>query len=395
MVLKKLQNLEEIISGIAAYKTPYLIRLLIKNNIEVKVVLTNAAKGLVGADTMRTVSQNPIYSDTISSEYDMDHIRLAQWADLFLICPGTANTLAKMAHGLADNLLTTLALSFKGQILIAPAMNTAMWQNSATVDNIKILTRRGLRVLPVTTGLLACDVEGAGKMISIETIFEFILGADLPQCFTGKKILIASGPTAEPIDPVRILTNRSTGKMGAALACAAMCMGAEVSVVTGQTQVSLPEGIKIKQVLTSKEMGDTLKSSFKNTDICIMAAAISDFKPRTFSEEKIRKRDHNSLSLELVPNEDVAATLSKDKNGQYLVCFSLETDGDENRAKKKMNKKDCDMIIYNNVDSSLGKDTSKITIITPNEKQEKSTVMNKRECAQIILLSIAKKMGLL
>jgi phosphopantothenoylcysteine decarboxylase/phosphopantothenate--cysteine ligase len=391
---KKLNLLLGISGGISAYKLPLLIRLLKKHNIDIKVVLTRAAMSLVGVEAIRAVSQGPVYLDDNNTAYDMDHIRLAQWADLYFICPTTANTIAKIAHGIADNLLTTLVLSFNGITTVAPAMNTAMWQNAATCDNIEILKKRGVRVLPVVSGPLACGEDGAGRMLSIDTIAEYILGAQLPHCFYGKKILIASGPTVEPIDPVRIITNRSSGKMGAALANAALCMGADVTVITGPSQIPLPEGIRVENVSTSKEMSDALKSHFNKTDVCIMAAAIGDFRPLNFSKEKIKKDGRKSLSIELKPNQDIAAMLAKKRKKQFLACFSLETDGGEKRAEEKMNKKGCDMMIYNSVDSSLGTDKTKISILYPGQPTKKMDTMDKRESARSILLAIAEKLGL-
>lgn len=389
----KLHLLLGITGGIAAYKMPFLIRLLTQNNVEIKVVLTKAAKTLVGEDTLRTVSGNPVFLDESPPVYDMDHIRLAEWADLFLICPATANTIAKIAHGIADNLITTLALSFNGPLMIAPAMNTVMWENPATQDNITTLEKRGVRLMPVSSGPLACGDEGPGRMISVETIAEFVLGAQLPRCFSSKKVLIASGPTAEPLDPVRVITNRSSGRMGAALASAAMCMGADVTVVSGPAEVDLPEGITVERVLTSSEMADALKSHFDKADVCIMAAAISDFSPRNYSGEKIKRRDKDTLSIELVPNQDIAAELAKKKKKQFLVCFSLETGDGEKRAAEKMRKKGCDMIVLNSVDSSLGKETTSVSILYPGETPQKIDPMSKRECARIILKSIAGRLG--
>lgn len=391
---KKLHLLLGISGGIAAYKIPRLIRLLTQNNVEIKVVLTKAARTLVGEDTLRTVSENPVFLDEKPPVYDMDHIRLAGWADLFLICPATANTIAKIAHGIADNLLTTLALSFDGPFLIAPAMNTVMWENPATCDNIATLKKRGVRVLPVLSGPLACGDEGEGRMISIETIAEFVLGANMPRCFSSKRILIASGPTIEPLDPVRVITNRSSGKMGAALASAAMCMGAEVAVVSGPTEVDLPEGITVERVMTSKEMASALYSHFTDADVCIMTAAISDFRPRNYSDEKIKRIDKGVLSIEFVPNQDIAADLATKKKRQFLVCFSLETGDDEKRAAEKMIKKGCDMMVLNSVDTSLGKEMTEISILYPGETQKKINPMSKRECARVILRSIADRLGL-
>ena len=391
---KKLRLLLGISGGIAAYKIPLLIRLLIQNNVEIKVVLTKAARTLVGEDALRTVSENLVFLDETPPVYDMDHIRLAEWADLFLISPATANTIAKIAHGIADNLLTTLALSFDGPILIAPAMNTIMWENPATCDNITTLKERGVHVLPVSSGPLACGDDGAGRMISLESIVEFVLGAGLPRCFTSKKILIASGPTAEPLDPVRVITNRSSGRMGAALASAAMCMGADVTVVSGPSEVDLPEGVTVERVMTSAEMADALHSYFGETDVCIMTAAISDFRPRNYSDEKIKRLNKGALSIELVPNQDIAADLAKKRKKQYLVCFSLETGDDEKRAAEKMREKGCDMMVLNSVDSSLGKEMTKVSILFPGKTPQKIDPMSKRDCAQVILQSIAKRLGL-
>ncbi len=394
MKAENLRLLLGVSGGIAAYKIPGLIRLLQNHSVDVKVVLTKAAGTLVGEDTLRAVSGNPVFSDEIISLYDMDHIRLAEWADLFVICPATANTLAKLARGIADNLLTTLALSFDGTLMAAPAMNTIMWENPATRDNVALLKKRGVRVLPVSSGPLACGGEGAGRMLSVETIAEYILGADLPQCFIGKKILIASGATEEPLDPVRIITNRSSGRMGAALASAALCMGAEVTVVSGPSKVVLTEGITLAQVSTSAEMAKALDARFNTTDICIMAAAIGDFRPSSFSKEKIKRSDSGSLSLTLTPIQDISANLGKKKEKQFLVCFSLETDGGEKRAFEKMRAKGCDMMVYNTANTSLSGEQAQISILAPDETAQKLKLMDKRECARILLQNIAEKSGL-
>ena len=290
MSTKTLRLLLGVSGGIAAYKIPFLIRQLTRLSVEVKVVLNEAAETLVGVETLRAVSGNPVFGDTIAPTYDMDHIRLAEWADVFLICPATANTIAKIARGIADNLLTTLALSFNGMLMVAPAMNTVMWENPATGDNIAVLKNRGIRVLPVASGPLACGDDGPGRMIATETIVEHVLGAALPRCFTGRKILIASGATAEPLDPVRVITNRSSGRMGAALAHAALCMDADVTVVSGVSQTVMPEGITLEQVSTTAEMAAALKKHFAGCDICIMAAAISDFRPKPLPGKRYNDR---------------------------------------------------------------------------------------------------------
>ena len=380
-----------ITGGIAAYKIPQLIRIFKKQGTDIKVVLTPAARGLVGVEALRTLSGNPVYSDD-SSFYDMDHIRLAEWAKLLLICPATANTLSKLAHGIADNLLTTLALSFReSQIVLAPAMNTVMWENSATRTNLDTLTSRGMHVLPVGSGELACGISGPGRMAELEVIAEYVnkllYGSTL---FRGKKLLISSGPTEEAIDPVRVITNRSTGKMGAALAREALLMGAEVTLVSGPAQEPLPSGARIIAVRTAQEMQEALQSNFKAADICIMAAAVSDYRPIRYSQTKLQRNEQGRLVLELVPNPDILASLSSSKGGRIVVGFALESGDEEKRAVEKMEKKGCDMIVFNRADSSLGLDTTKIVILGKNGFREESPVINKQEAARIILKRIAQ-----
>jgi phosphopantothenoylcysteine decarboxylase/phosphopantothenate--cysteine ligase len=394
---EKLRLLVGVSGGIAAYKVPSLIRLMKKYDVAVKVVITASARSLVGEETLRTVSGNPVYSDSAVSAYDMDHIRLAEWADLFLICPATANTMAKIARGMADNLLTTLALSFSGPLFLAPAMNPVMWQNPATGDAIACLKKRGVRILPVTNGPLACGDEGPGRMLGIETIAEYILGSNVPRCLEGKKILIASGPTAEPIDPVRVITNRSSGRMGAALASAALCAGADVTVVSGPAQAALPEGITVERVTTAGEMAEALRQRFDHCDICVMAAAISDFRPQQVATEKIKRSGSGPVTLVLEPTEDVAALLARRKNKQYLVCFALETDSSgqgEEQALAKMQAKKCDMIVFNTVESSLDTENATISIIAAGKSSQRKQPMSKREAAREIVITIAREVGL-
>ncbi|NLE02119.1 MAG: bifunctional phosphopantothenoylcysteine decarboxylase/phosphopantothenate--cysteine ligase CoaBC, partial [Fibrobacter sp.] len=347
-MLRNYRILVGITGGIAAYKIPHLVRLFKKQNAEVKVVLTPEARGLVGEGALLTVSGNPVYRDD-ASFYDMDHIRLSEWADLFLICPATANSIAKIAHGIGDNLLTTLALSIpESKIMIAPAMNTVMWENKATQENIATVKSHGIMVLPVGSGELACGTSGAGRMIEPEEIVQtansFLRASGILQ---GKHVLIASGPTEEAIDPVRVITNRSTGKMGAALAKEALLMGATVTVVSGPASEPLPSGAEVIPVKSAQQMHDALHGKFTEADICIMAAAVSDYRPATVSETKIQRNEAGKLVLELVPNPDISASLGKIKGKRLLVGFSLESGDSENRALEKMKKKGCDLIIFN------------------------------------------------
>lgn len=383
-----------ITGGIAAYKVPQLIRLLKKQGAEVKVVCTPAAMRFVGDETLRTLSGQPVYRDGVS-QYDIDHIRLAQWADLFLICPATANTIAKIAHGIADNLLTSLALSLPaGKLLIAPAMNTEMWWNAATRANVASLQKNGIAVLPVGEGELACGTEGPGRMQEIGDIVEAALAITEPEkLLAGNKVLISSGPTEEPLDPVRVITNRSSGKMGAALARAALAQGAEVVVVSGPTRVTLPSAARVIKVTTAREMRDALVKEFGSSDICIMAAAVSDFRPVVAHTEKIKRGDGGGLTLRLEANQDIAALLGRKKKKQYLVGFALETADNTVSARRKMKEKRCDLIILNRVEESLGRDDTRITILTGNGPAEKCPVMDKSEAAILIMQRICANRG--
>ncbi|MDG5815970.1 bifunctional phosphopantothenoylcysteine decarboxylase/phosphopantothenate--cysteine ligase CoaBC [Chitinispirillales bacterium ANBcel5] len=379
-----------ITGGIAAYKTPLLIRLLKKRGCEVKVVVTENAKPLVGTEALRTVSENPVYCDS-SAHYDMNHIRLSQWADRFLICPATANSIAKIACGIGDNLLTSLCLSVaEEKIIIAPAMNTVMWSSKATQANILTLKERGVTVLPVGVGELACNKTGPGRMIEIEDVAHYVLSAQkASDIFANKRILISSGPTEEPVDPVRVITNRSSGKMGAAIARAAVLMGAEVVVVTGPASVKPPCGVTVREVKTALEMKEALEEEFTSCDVCIMAAAVSDYRPLSYSDKKLHRKEDGKFSIDMRSNPDITAGLGKLKGNRLLVGFSLESGDNLKRAKEKMNKKNCDMMVYNRVDSSLGAESTKITLLFSDGREEDHELMDKSDAAATILQSIA------
>jgi len=394
LIVADLRIVLGISGGIAAYKTPSLVRLFQKGGFEVKVVLTTAARSLVSDLTLHTVSGNPVYFDGPLGDWDMEHIALAQWADFLLICPATANTIAKIAHGIADNLLTSLALSFEKRIVIAPAMNTAMWENSATKENIKTLITRGTHVLPVGEGELACGDIGSGRLIELETIVDFIASLKTPKYFAHKKVLISLGPTCEPIDPVRVITNRSSGKMGAALARAAWLAGAQVTVVSGPTSVALPFAVKVVRVKTALEMLAAMEGEFAQTDICILAAAVGDFRPANVHVEKINRHENAVLNLELLANPDIAAMLGAQKRGTFLVGFSLETGGDDARPLEKMKKKNCDMMIVNLADVALESDKSAARILYADRPPENAKLQDKSLLAELIIKRIALSMGL-
>jgi phosphopantothenoylcysteine decarboxylase / phosphopantothenate---cysteine ligase len=381
-------------AGIAAYKTPDLVRLLRKQDIEVRVALTPAAAALVGEEALRTVSGGPVYRDGAPAVYDMDHIRLAEWADWMLVCPATANTIAKLAHGIADNLLTTLALCFERRLALVPAMNSAMWAHAATQRNVETIKARGDLVLPVAEGELACGTWGAGRMIPLDTIVEYVAGLGQPPVLSGKRILIASGPTEEPLDPVRVITNRSSGRMGAALAAVARTMGAEVTVVSGPAVVALPWGVKRIDVRTAAEMQAALNAEFGSCDACIMAAAVSDYRPVKVESAKMKRVEGGEVSIRLAPNPDILAGLGAAKDKQVLVGFSLESPGDSARAAEKMARKKCDLMVLNYVDSSLGLATAEATILYTDREPEPLAAMDKAALARCILTRIAQRMEL-
>jgi phosphopantothenoylcysteine decarboxylase / phosphopantothenate---cysteine ligase len=379
--------------GIAAYKTPFLIRLLQKNGYDVKAVCTTAGREFVTEQVLFTLTGHPVYLDRPLREAAVDHVALAKWAEFLLICPATANILAKIAHGIADNLLSTLALSFQDRIIVAPAMNTEMWNNAATQDNISLLLRRNVHVLPVEEGQLACGDNGPGRMLAPEAIVDAILSLSAPKSLLNKKVLISSGPTFEPIDPVRILGNTSSGKMGAALARAAMLAGAQVTVVSGPAATPLPPGARVIHVGSALEMLDAMEKEFPHTDICIMAAAVSDYRAKDVLKEKKHCDRDGQWSLNLVPNPDIAERLGKQKKEQFLVCFSLETDNQLSRPLSKMEKKNCDLIVVNQADASLTLDNAAVTLLYPDHSTESLAMQSKREIAGGIIERIAAKSG--
>ncbi|MCL2844435.1 MAG: bifunctional phosphopantothenoylcysteine decarboxylase/phosphopantothenate--cysteine ligase CoaBC [Chitinivibrionia bacterium] len=380
--------------GIAAYKIPLLVRILKKQGHSVKIIVSEAAKNLVGTDALKTLSQEPVYGDKISDEnFDMGHIRLEEWADLFILAPATANSIAKMACGIADNLLSTTFLSLTCPILVAPAMNTNMWNNAATQANVKTLKERGIFVLPTAVGELACGVVGAGRMLSPDDIAQYaelaLQKSDLQGKLSGKKVLISSGSTAEPIDAVRFITNSSSGKMGAALARAAIFAGAQVCVVSGGAKARLPEGIEQISVNTACEMRKEIIEKLPDSDIIIMAAAVSDFRVENTATEKISREDNAEYSIKLVKNPDIAAEIGEKKTAnQKLVVFSLETNGGIVRATEKMKRKNADLCVFNNAENAIGKDKSKITIISQNGKTQEFEEQEKIVSALRILEAV-------
>ena len=337
-----------ITGAIAAYKTCELIRLFKKNNANVKVVVTPNALNFVTKTTLESLSQNPINIEQFDiKEYKPEHIALTDESDIFVIAPASANTIAKMTFGICDNLLTSIFCAYKKQVVIAPCMNTNMWENPATVQNIETLKQRGVKIVEPETGFLACGTEGKGRLADINTIFETAKEYLLPeQILKNKKIVITAGGTKEDIDAVRYIGNYSSGKMGIALADNAYKLGGEVILIS---TVEADRKYKVINVKTAEEMYEAVKQEFQNADSLIMTAAVSDYRVKNKSEQKIKK-DGNSLILELIENPDILQEMSKiKKDNQTIIGFCAESENLIENAKNKIKKKDCDFICANDI----------------------------------------------
>ena len=359
--------------GIAAYKAAYLVRSLVKAGAEVKVIMTENAKKFVAPLTFSTLSGNPVYTEFFNPENGEwhSHVKLGVWADLFIVAPATANTLAKMAHGIADNLLTTTYLSARCRTLVVPAMDLDMYAAAATQDNLETLRRRGVIVMDPASGFLASGLEGKGRMPEPDDILSFASNVlTRQQDLAGKKILITAGPTYENIDPVRFIGNYSTGKMGYAIADECAQRGADVTVVSGPVSIE-PHNkqVKVVNVRSASDMFNAAESLFESSDITVLSAAVADFTPVSKADSKI-KREKDNLTLELRPTVDIAASLGKRKrSNQMLVGFALETDNEELNAKSKLERKNFDFIVLNsmrNPGTCFGSDNNQIKIIDRN-----------------------------
>jgi phosphopantothenoylcysteine decarboxylase/phosphopantothenate--cysteine ligase len=359
--------------GIAAYKAAYLVRSLVKAGAEVKVIMTENAKKFVAPLTFSTLSGNPVYTEFFNPENGEwhSHVKLGLWADLFIIAPATANTIAKMAHGIADNLLTTTYLSARCRTLVVPAMDLDMYAHTATQENLETLRQRGVIVMDPASGQLASGLEGKGRMPEPDDILSFASNVlTRQQDLAGKKILITAGPTYENIDPVRFIGNYSTGKMGYAIADECASRGADVTVVSGPVSIE-PNNkqVKVVNVRSASDMFNAAESLFESSDITVLSAAVADFTPVSKADSKI-KREKDNLTLELRPTVDIAASLGKRKrSNQMLVGFALETDNEELNAKSKLERKNFDFIVLNsmrNPGTCFGSDNNQIKIIDRN-----------------------------
>lgn len=382
-----------ITGSIAAYKAATLTRLLIKQGATVKIVITPYGKEFITPVTLATLSQNTVISDFFSHDDGAwnSHVELGLWADLFLVAPASANTMAKMAHGICDNLLLTTYLSVRCPVMFAPAMDMDMFQHPATQENIAILKKRGHSFVEPDTGELASGLIGKGRMEEPEKITEEVINFfDSKKKIKSKKILVTAGPTQEKIDPVRFIGNHSSGKMGYAIAEELANNGATVELISGPVNITLNHpNIKIHKVTSADEMFELSMKLFPDCDAAFMSAAVADYKVQNKSNQKIKREDNKSQVLELVPNKDIAASLGKiKKDKQILVGFALETENEIANAKKKINKKNLDFIVLNSMaDKGAGfnTDTNKITIIDTTGTQQEFGLKSKKEVAQDIV----------
>ena len=356
--------------GIAAYKTAYLVSALSKTEADVNVIMTENACEFIRPLVFETLTGNKCYVDTFDRnfKFDVEHISLAKKADIFMIAPATANVIAKIANGIADDMLTTTFLASKCKKIVSPAMNTAMFENQITQDNIAKLKKYGIGVVEPQNGLLACGDTGAGKMPEPDFLFDVIeREIAREKDMLGKKVLVTAGATMESLDPVRFLTNHSSGKMGFAIAKEAMLRGAEVTVVKANTTAEIPNFVKIVEVSSAKDMFDAVTALSDQQDIIVKAAAVADYTPESYVDSKIKKKD-GDLSIPLKRTMDILKYLGENKKeGQFLCGFSMETDNMLENSKAKLSKKNADMIVANNLrdaGSGFKTDTNAVTLIT-------------------------------
>ena len=391
MALKGKKILLAISGGIAAYKMNYLVRDFIKNGANVKVILTPSAEKFVSKVTLSTLSKNPVFSDFYDENSTWNsHVELGLWADIMLVSPCTANTLAKMVHGICNNLVIATYMSAKCPVFIAPAMDLDMYAHPSTQENLEKAEKFGHVVIPAEFGELASGLTGQGRLAENETILQKIeefFTKSQPKTLEGKTVLITAGPTYEAIDPVRFIGNHSSGKMGFSIAEEAEKRGAKVILISGPTaQKTNNKNIEIHKVTSAKEMYDEVFRHYKNADIAIMSAAVADYTPKIVATEKIKKSEAE-FTIELVKNPDILKTMGEQKSHQFLVGFALETQNEEENAKGKLQKKNLDMIVLNSLkDEGAGfqKDTNKIKIITKTEQKEFS-LKSKEDVAKDIL----------
>lgn len=384
--------------SIAAYKIANLASALVKLHADVNVIMTQNATNFINPITFETLTGNKCLVDTFDRnfQFNVEHVALAKRADIFLVAPASANVIGKMAHGIADDMLTTTILAAKCPKLVSPAMNTNMYENPIVLDNMKILECYGFEIINPASGYLACGDTGAGKMPEPEVLLSYILRTIAHEKdLSGKKVLITAGPTQEKIDPVRFITNHSTGKMGYSLAENCMRRGAEVTLVTGPVSIAPPPFVKVIPVVSAADMAEAVKANFEGQDVVIKTAAVADYRPAHPATEKVKKKDGDSM-LELERTEDILSYLgAHKKEGQFICGFSMETENMLENSRIKLEKKKVDMIVANNLKvagAGFGTDTNVVTLITKEDCKELE-IMSKADVAEAIVSEIRDRIG--
>lgn len=379
--------------SIAAYKIANLASMLKKLHANVTVLMTRNATNFINPITFETLTGNKCLIDTFDRnfQYSVEHVSLAKSTDVVMVAPASANVIGKLAHGIADDMLTTTVMACSCKKIVAPAMNTHMYENPVVQDNIKTLRHYGMEVITPDTGYLACGDTGPGKMPSEQVLLEYILKeAACEKDLSGKKVLVTAGPTRESIDPVRFITNHSTGKMGYAIARNCMLRGAQVTLVTGRTQIQPPPFVKVIEVESAQEMFEAVKVCYAEQDIIIKSAAVADYRPAFVSDQKVKKKD-GELSVELERTEDILQFLGENRREEQFLCgFSMETENMLENSRAKLEKKHVDMIAANNLKqegAGFGTDTNIVTLITKEETIE-LPMMSKEEAAKHIMDTI-------
>ncbi len=381
--------------GIAAYKAAEFVRLLVKQEARVHVVMTQNAQKFVTPLTFQTLSGNPVVTDPFAllEETQIGHVALADLAQLIVILPATANIIGKIAHGIADDFLSTMVMASKAPVLFAPSMNVNMWESKALQENIRILVERGYHFMEPGEGELACHWYGKGRLAELGDVLEKVEALLSPKDLKGEKILVTAGPTQEPIDPVRFITNYSSGKMGYALARVAKRRGAEVVLVSGPTTLPLPRSdIHLISVKTAEEMRRAVFGNLKNCSVVIKAAAVSDYRPKEVSSSKVKKTA-SSVSLELERTKDILGELGQKKGGRILVGFAAETGELVSNARKKLKEKNLDLIVANDVTkpgAGFATETNQVKFLYPSGEIKDLPMMSKEEVAQVILDEVVR-----
>ena len=389
MLLKGKHIVLGVTGSIAAYKIASLASMLMKKQADVTVIMTKNATNFINPITFESLTGNRCLVDTFDRnfEFQVEHVSLAKQTDVFLVAPASANVIAKAAHGIADDMLTTTLLACQCPKIFAPAMNTRMYENPIVQDNISTLKDYGMEVVTPASGYLACGDTGEGKMPEPEVLYEAVLRALTPKDLSGRKVLVTAGPTQEKLDPVRYISNHSTGKMGYAVAAAAVRRGADVTLVSGKVELTPPMGVQVVPVVSAADMAQAVKAAASEQDIIIKAAAVADYRPRVTADEKLKKKDEE-LSVELERTEDILAWLGAHRRaGQILCGFSMETEHLLENSRVKLEKKKIDMIVANNLKqegAGFGTDTNVVTLIT-KEKTEEFPMLSKEEVADRLL----------